>query len=117
VISGIARLERKSRELRLTNSRDGELRQVPLGLALVIALWSLGKVELAPSVVCTGELPEKDLWIDKGDSSRESKEPLRLREVNERSLRPGGHAETLSRQRWRSASVWYQSGTSSVDFR
>jgi hypothetical protein len=34
VISGITRLERRSRELRLTNSRDGELRQVPLGVGL-----------------------------------------------------------------------------------
>jgi hypothetical protein len=32
VISGIARLERRSQELRLANSRDGELRQAPLGI-------------------------------------------------------------------------------------
>jgi hypothetical protein len=85
---GIARLERKSWELRLMNSRDCELRQVTLGLALVIALWSLGeKVELMPSVVRTGELPEGPVDRFEEDSSRESKEPLRLREVNERSLR------------------------------
>jgi hypothetical protein len=42
VISGIARLERRSRELRLANSRDGELRQAPLGVGLghsVVVAW------------------------------------------------------------------------------
>jgi hypothetical protein len=60
VISGIARLERRSRELRLANSRDGELRQAPLGIGLghsVVVAWE--KVELAPSVVRTGELPKR----------------------------------------------------------
>jgi hypothetical protein len=32
VISGIARLGRKSQELQLANSRDCELRQVPFGV-------------------------------------------------------------------------------------
>jgi hypothetical protein len=64
VISGIARLERRSRELRLANSRDGELRQAPLGIGLGHSTCGrLGVVELAPSAVRTGELP-KDLWID-----------------------------------------------------
>jgi hypothetical protein len=42
VISGIARLGRKSREFRLANSRDGELRQAPLGIGLghsVVVAW------------------------------------------------------------------------------
>jgi hypothetical protein len=34
VISDITRSGRKSREFRLTNLRDGELRQVPLGIGL-----------------------------------------------------------------------------------
>jgi hypothetical protein len=79
VISGIVRLERKSRELRLTNSRDCELRQAPLELGLghsVVVAW--GKVELTPSVVRTGELPKRTCGSITRDSSRESKEPLRL---------------------------------------
>jgi hypothetical protein len=42
VISGISRLGRKSREFQLVNSRDGELRQVPLGIGLghsIVVTW------------------------------------------------------------------------------
>jgi hypothetical protein len=57
-------------------------------------------MELTPSVVHTGELP-KDLWIDwKKISAGNQKRPLWLIKGTERSLRPGGRAETLSRQRW-----------------
>jgi hypothetical protein len=49
VISGITRLERRSRELRLANSRDGELRQAPLGIGLghsTVVTWELWSLRL-----------------------------------------------------------------------
>jgi hypothetical protein len=113
VISGIARLEKKSREFRLANSRDCELRQAPSGIGLghsvVVARrgWSSRLVLFAQGSF------RKDLWIDwKKISAGNQKRPLRLIKGTERSLRPGGRAETLSRQRWRLQPV-----LSSVGFR
>jgi hypothetical protein len=55
----------------------------------------------------------KDLWIDwKKISAGNQKRSLRLIKGTERSLRSGGCAETLSRQRWRLQPV-----LSSVGFR
>jgi hypothetical protein len=56
---------------------------------------------------------QKDLWIDwKKISAGNQKRSLWLIKGTERSLRPGGRAETLSRQRWRMQPV-----LSSVGFR
>jgi hypothetical protein len=103
VISGIARLEKKSQEFRLANSRDCELRQVPSGIGLghsvVVARrgWSSCLVLFAQGSF------RKDLWIDwKKISAGNQKGPLQLIKGTERSLRLGGCAETLSRQRWHS---------------
>jgi hypothetical protein len=41
-----------------------ELRQAPLGLALVIALWSLGEKESSRLVLFAQGSFRKDLWID-----------------------------------------------------
>jgi hypothetical protein len=102
VISGIVNLGRKSQEFRLANSRDCELRQAPSGIGLghsaVVARrgWSSRLVLFAQGSF------RKDLWIDwKEIPAGNQKEPLRLIKETERSLRPGGRAETLSRQRWR----------------
>jgi hypothetical protein len=101
VISGIARLERRSREFRLANSRDCELRQVPLGLGLghsVVVAWRGWSSCLV--LFAQGSF-RKDLWIDwKEIPAGNQKKPFRLIKETERSLRPGGCAETLSRQRW-----------------
>jgi hypothetical protein len=58
VISGIVRLEEKSWEPRLTNSRVASCDECLWNWALVIALWSHERAELMPSVVYIGELPK-----------------------------------------------------------
>ena len=56
VILGIVRLEKKSREPRLMNSRVASCDKHLWNWALVIALWSHEEADLASSVVCIGEL-------------------------------------------------------------
>jgi hypothetical protein len=62
------------------------------------------KVELVPSVVCIGEIPKGPVDRFERDSSRESKELIRLKEGKEQS-----YERTSTRGSGRSASVWYQS--------
>jgi hypothetical protein len=83
MISGIAILEEKSGEPRLTNSRVASCDKNLWNWALVIVLWSHERVELMPSDVCIGEIPKGPVdrlklrfqrGVERADTTQEDKE-------------------------------------------
>jgi hypothetical protein len=100
VILGIARLEKKSREPQLKNSRVASCDKYLLGLSLGHSTVVARRGRSSRLVMLAQGGFQKDLWIDwKEIPAGNQKKSFRLIKETNRSLRSRGCAETLSRQR------------------